>query len=87
MKANTPNGTERLPAWNITQLAQACREDLTQCTTEGERTNCKAVYSREIRALRDSITNAGRKLTPGEIAVLREWGIATPAEMRQPLPA
>ncbi len=87
MKTHTPTGTERLAAWTITQLATACREDLTQCTSTQERQNCIACTTADMRRLRDEATAAGRKLSPGELATLAEYGVATPAQMARPLPA
>lgn len=72
----TPTGTERKQAWNITQLAVALREDLTSCQSELERGNCTGIYTREMRELRDSIKAEGRKFTPGECAVMDQFGIA-----------
>ncbi len=75
----------RLKAWAITQLAAEIAADLGQCTTQSERTNCLAVYTREIRELRDEKMRKGEPFTPGETSVLLQYGIETPVQIREHL--
>lgn len=66
----------RILAWNITQLAYELHKDLGLCATDFERSNCKGIYTRQMRELRDKKLSYNEPFTPGEIAVLEEFGIS-----------
>lgn len=59
--------------WTIHQLKEAMINDLAQCHTELERDVVKAIAGKEIREKAYEWAKK-RKLTPGEIAIAREYG-------------
>lgn len=72
MKLATHENPNRVAPWNITQLALEYSKDLLQCQTATERTCCAGIYRTEIK---DLLATIHRKLTPGEEAVLADFGI------------
>lgn len=62
-----------MKAWSIKQLKEALDQDLTQCTSAMERSNCQAIGGREIREKAQEWAQV-RKLTPLEIAIAQSYG-------------
>lgn len=77
MKTQKDNPDRRDP-WTLTQLAYEYSKDLRQCTSEFERQNCRAMTFTDMRNTLGRIAMEGRKLTPGEIAIVEEWGLPMP---------
>ncbi len=73
MKTTNDNRTQ---PWNITQLAYELHKDLALCQNAFERSNCKGIYTAEMRELRDKKIANNERFTPGELAVLEEHGIS-----------
>jgi len=63
-------------AWNIVDLNRAMQADLMKCHTLNERINCKAICLKEMRELMSAKKAQGKKLNPGEVAVLEYYGIS-----------
>ena len=61
-------------AWTVKQLWEALQADLQQCHTPTERDCCLAIGKKEIRN-KASDFETRRKLTPVEVAIVRECGL------------
>ena len=60
--------------WTIHQMKQAFTEKyLPECQTRTERDVCTVYFRRE---LREFVAACRRKLTPGECAILDEYGVS-----------
>ena len=66
--------SNKLTAWTVKQLWEALQNDLAQCRTETERTCCLAIGKKEIRQ-KAADFETRRKLTPVEVAIVRECGL------------
>lgn len=69
------HSSQRTQPWNLTQLKAALPADLAQCSTEFERGNVRAFYRMDLKKSARHFLNE-RKLTPGELAILADEGIA-----------
>lgn len=65
---------EEKKVWTITELERLFAGDLSACTSVFERTNARAVHRMTMREAKARLT-ARRKLTPGETAILEEYGL------------
>lgn len=61
--------------WSIQMLAIALRKDLNGCTGDFERSNCEAIYRKDIRECALAKVASGKGFTPGEFAILADLGI------------
>lgn len=59
----------RLEPWTLSHLWQEYEHDLKLCTTENERSCCRALCFREMRMKAIEFMQT-RKLTPGELIIL-----------------
>ena len=62
-----------MKAWNIKQLEEQHKKDLSMCRSEFERINCRAFHGADIRKAAD-YWSQHRKLTPFEVAIAENYG-------------
>lgn len=60
----------KLTPWTLKQLYTEYLKDIELCQTQHERMLCRTICRKEINKLADKIKKE-RKLTPGEVSVLR----------------